>query len=709
MPDLIIKDGKTRVVDPVSGMVADVEPERAAALVRGGYVPEGAEEFQARIEAERYDSPARAFAAGLARGATLGASDLILPYMGVSPEELAKYREYSPGWSTAGDVGGNVLSVLLPGGPIGLAGRGAAKVAGEAGRVAATVARSTAEGALAGLGAGVSDVALGERQDVLNALVSDAAMGALAGGLLGAGAEAVGAGVRAVGRATKPMRESLAAKIKGLGSQRAEREALEAQIEALGKEAGDLGVANARHQEEVVFANQAIQDAQNAKAVYVKANADLRASVSPDRNAAAIAKKYRGFLKQQLPQEDEGVLAIKERTKTKIKRKSALAKELDELTPEERALAREEIKRTYGAEGAYKSKLEGILPEINANDAEITRLQGVIEELRSGKLYPAEKAFKASGGAWTTAQRKLDVLQRQAARLQSQQSPLARFLGDAVGARVRQLVGFSLGGVPGAIAGDLIGPAISSAAKNAVEPLGAVTKAVARGAKAATSAIGRTAPAALAANLPDMNEEEYAQFARDVHAIDSADVEVIGRTEHAQEQPELVARATAATQAGIDLLKQATASAAAHDPIATGAPYRPSLDERVRASRLSRYLVDPTLALEEFRAGHGTPEGRDYIERALPEVIAKERQYLDIELRKLAKQGRTLPMAIAEQVALLRGAPAPGLKSPDTVAVLQELYSSRKPQKQNVVIKSPPKNYNVNKKTEYQRLLESAV
>ncbi len=178
-----------------------------------------ADEIAANIEKTRkYDQPLKAAAAGFARGATLGLSDVIGTKTGlVEPETLKGLKEVNPIASTGSEVLGTVAGLAVGEGPVALAskaGRAAeealiAKAALKAAeksaarriveKGAAAAAGGAVEGSLYGTGQLLSEESLGDAEFNAQNLISAAGSGAVLGGLVsGAFGTAFGGGLVAL-------------------------------------------------------------------------------------------------------------------------------------------------------------------------------------------------------------------------------------------------------------------------------------------------------------------------------------------------------------------------------------------------------------------------------------------------------------------------------------------------------------------------------
>lgn len=208
----------------VDGMVIPVAADQVPRMLARGYKVETPEQSSERAvdenKQEFYNSPgqvARTVGYGLARGASLGLSDLALVGADIaSPEDLRSQKKYHPGISTGAEIVGAVAPALLSGGssagasgarateslgakilgstPAGLASRAERAITGlgaESGvltKVAAAGAGGAAEGAANTAGGYLSDVALGKKDLSAEAFVASMGSGALWGLGIGGGA-----------------------------------------------------------------------------------------------------------------------------------------------------------------------------------------------------------------------------------------------------------------------------------------------------------------------------------------------------------------------------------------------------------------------------------------------------------------------------------------------------------------------------------------
>lgn len=199
-------------VHRVSGADAQAALARGARLL--GVREERREAHEATLEQAYGDRPVMAALHGMARGATLGVSDLIARGMGYD-EAVAEVAKRSPQAALAGELVLAVAPAIISGGsstaaqvaartPAGLVTRGGAAIAakgtgrGLLARTAAKTAGGAFEGAAFNVGGGVSELALSEDPITLERAGSVLSSRALYGGAIGGG---IGGGISLAGAA----------------------------------------------------------------------------------------------------------------------------------------------------------------------------------------------------------------------------------------------------------------------------------------------------------------------------------------------------------------------------------------------------------------------------------------------------------------------------------------------------------------------------
>jgi hypothetical protein len=214
--------GDVAVISP-DGQPGFVPSSRAAQAFAAGYRFETARDRAAREKEEALggaEGGALAAGAGALRGATLGLSDVAMTELGFAkPSTLKALEEAQPEASVGGEVGGTLLSLLVPGageasaaGTVAklskaaagagtkLLGKGATSVGG---RLATRALEGAVEGTFYGAGHALSQAAIKDEELTAEKLLSEAGMGALigfGGGALGEGLIAGGSKAIQVGR-----------------------------------------------------------------------------------------------------------------------------------------------------------------------------------------------------------------------------------------------------------------------------------------------------------------------------------------------------------------------------------------------------------------------------------------------------------------------------------------------------------------------------
>jgi len=247
MPEIFTDGDQAFLIDPDSGQVTAIARDKVGAALAAGFVPATKDEAQAGIDHQYYSSAGQQLKTGALSalsGATLGASDLLATKSGlVTPEELKAGREVNPNLAMGANVAGGILGAFVPGGPVALAGKGAAKVGAAAGQAVAkglaapatalvpkaaeAIAREALIGGAIGAGQGVAktaedDLSLG---DALLKIAESGGQGALFGGALGA----VGFGAKTFGQ--KHLKK-LTGKTQDLKRLQGQEKMLRAEIEA---------------------------------------------------------------------------------------------------------------------------------------------------------------------------------------------------------------------------------------------------------------------------------------------------------------------------------------------------------------------------------------------------------------------------------------------------------------------------------------------
>lgn len=222
-------DERVPVVSP-DGELGTVPSGQARDALAQGYRLQSGEERQKYAQEKEFGGrPIAAGAAGLARGFTLGLSDLAAVESGlVHPRTLRGVKEANPAASIAGEVGGTAAGMLVGTGEVsavkGVA-RAGALAEGLVAREAAEGLLRTAgrkalgqavEGGLYGLGNVISETALGDPEMNAQKAVGMVGVAGLAGGALGGLFGAAGHGLGAALKAGKTAEPLMLPAVRGV-------------------------------------------------------------------------------------------------------------------------------------------------------------------------------------------------------------------------------------------------------------------------------------------------------------------------------------------------------------------------------------------------------------------------------------------------------------------------------------------------------------
>jgi hypothetical protein len=250
MPKVLTQEGNAFLIDPQTGETVEVSSDAIGEALAAGFTPASKDEARLFTEEKEYSTIGAGIAAGLTGGAralTLGLSDPLLSAAGIaSPEELRLLKKYSPMASAGGEVMGTVGSLLIPGGPLGMAAKGGARLgAGAAGMAARATGRAATSaipkltgiaareatiGAAMGLGTGVSEVYLSPEKMSLAEATAEITGAIGKGAALGAGLGLVGGGV---GLATAKAKAKFMVDVNAVAKLKAERTRVTAELENL--------------------------------------------------------------------------------------------------------------------------------------------------------------------------------------------------------------------------------------------------------------------------------------------------------------------------------------------------------------------------------------------------------------------------------------------------------------------------------------------
>lgn len=175
----VLPDDRVPMVRP-DGSLTSVRKVKYEHALESGYRFQSPEEQEKFASTLKYgDSPLKAGVAGVARGVTLGLSDVVAPDLGISSRETLKgLQEENPVASTIGDVAGSLVN------PVNRLGGGVSRAVGattKLGRIGAEALGGATVGSLFGAGNAVSDAALDNHPLTAESLVAHMGLGSVLG------------------------------------------------------------------------------------------------------------------------------------------------------------------------------------------------------------------------------------------------------------------------------------------------------------------------------------------------------------------------------------------------------------------------------------------------------------------------------------------------------------------------------------------------
>lgn len=668
MPDKVnlVRDGEIVAVDAAN----------AQTFIDRGWKPENAYEAAARTtEAAKEDEyggalgTTRAVVGGLARGATFGASDVLLNAAG--EDAVRSARELRDRHQVA-SIGGEIVGSLATGHIPGQAGAKAASIIGGEG-VASQLGRSlvsgATEGAILGAGTGVSELALSDDPLTLERAASVIGTNALYGGATGGALGVAGKGIE-------------------LGLARAKQ--------ALDKVAID-GTRSAG-------ADLADLDRKGLKAAE-KTEADaIEAARVPER--AKVAEDLQAFRKEL--KEQKVWLAAKGAEDAEIKasainkRLLKADKRLDNLLDDPRVLA-ENPKSALSALRTQEAALDDL---VNKHGAKLRASFAADESgVRAASLDKASAALERNRALQTKI---VDLSSKPASErltqisdaLESLNAPKSTAsMGDTLGGLALGHMVSAATGIPG------IGPAVvaGKAIAGVVKKLGANTAQLAeRGSKAITTFLDATkhaAPARVVAtkalssvaygaskpsgkNLADLYHARSSEI-RELTAPGPTGVPEM-RMEARQKMAARLAPIRAANPIAADRIETNRANAVAF--LASKLPRKPDLpgmgthdgwqpsDMEMRGwARYVAAVEDPHGIIERLASGEVTPEDAEAMRSVYPEMYADVQREIMGSLGELRAK---LPYKRRLALSIFSGIPVDPALDPRVLAILQGSFAA---------------------------------
>jgi hypothetical protein len=648
------------------GVGGTIPSDQLQGALDKGYRVETPEETRERwLQREYGDSPITAGIEGAARGASFGLSDVLLTGLGADQEAMRERRERNTLASGIGEAAGFIAPALLTGGG-GLA-AGAAKAAGglaeralvtqgggllarAATRAGTAAARTGAEGALFGLGQGISDVTLAQDPMSAEAIVGElgheillgAGLGAaggaglsLAGSTLGA---AAGQASKVVKRATTKLQQELGSGTEGMLS--TTDDALRAEVMGMTRPQLDAALQ----------AETSALRAQRLAEGKILAR-DLESFYHEQRNA--LFK-----LRQQLPDK-----ALK---KDAIRATEGFKKILGDLESlaEEPVTALKPLRRLEQQLGAMQRYLpeDAMQPSMDS----VATLKDRVVDLTGDVASPRLEAFRERLAMLDRPPPKTPLL-----------DGMTQGMGATAGGAIGAATGIPYAGMAGAWLGkefaDVLKPLMRRVLGSFTEHAGAIDDGAAKfmaklgPPEAAGKALERLAGAA-AVSGGSAYERATAAVRAAAANLDETDG-VLAQELSGLEQ----AAPQTATQVRQSLLAKVQFLAAKVPPVATGflgAPMEPSDSERATFARYVAAAEDPLRVLREIRAGMVMPETVEAAAALYPRHLERIKASIMAQLADPVVRAR-VPYATRMQLGTVLGIPVDPTLDPSFIALMQ--------------------------------------
>jgi hypothetical protein len=667
-PPVIVHEGLAYLADPSTGHVRAVPVEEARGYLAQGIAPATTEQAEQLRRQEYYSTAGqqvRAGAEALARGATIGLSDLLLS-QGAAREEMRYRREANPTISTVGDVGGAILGLAIPGGPLARLGGAAAKVGAGATRgvarvtareglqrAAGAVAREATFGAGLGAGHALSDIALEDMtpEEQSRRLLLGMATGAGLGG--GLGVLSFGAG--SVGRAVS---KRLSNGLSEVRQARKLRDGIRSELD-VAKAAGALPEALAPLEAQLARANTVLGDA----------NATVAGKIFGRALGAGLGLGL-----------DMGVTGG---AVGAIMGPRALKMIINSLRPGGKAyqvvpgIGRKVTAALEGA-GERLAQMPGVSAvgrayEAAAADPALAPLiHGARERLGAAGRAGAEEAealaMSAAGRAGrkvgTAAGRKIQQAAKNIARKipidKTSMEAAVEAAGHAAGEAIGYTAAAAASGAPilasagtGLVTGGAVGAGIALAKHGAKGALEARLRAM------GDLLMGKFIPAGRVALLESLSDNDLDQIGDSINHMDPDQLELVTTSQLPSEMPAQVARAMVERQGmALNFLQ-------ANKP----PPGRPDAERRYR--EMVRATLNPGVLIEGLAKGRVRPEHLSAWEAVYPEALGQLKNTIRAETERARIAGARPTARQAVAVARILGEQGPKMYDPQRVAALQ--------------------------------------
>jgi hypothetical protein len=695
-------------------VVADDEVETR---LRQGFTRESSAQaadrsVEAQIRAESTTSSAklRAGVEGALRGATLGLSDVVSRAAGgeESARRSRQVREANPTISTVTEIAGGVAPALASGGtstlgaaarltPAGATARlgaGLARAAPEAGalaKVGRAAVGGAVEGAITGIGTGVSDLALSEDPLSVERAVSTLSSRALYGGAIGGGAGTLGKSAEiGLAKARRALDDVASA-----NSQRL----------AIGEDLANLDAKG------LAAAERAELDA--IETARVPRRAELADELAAFRRELKAQKQLLVTKDVNLPAAGDR-LSTRELGRISLKANRQLdnlldnpaglaknpAKALDALQRQEHALAKiaertEDLRTAFAADKTTvrAAALDTIAPALERNralQAQITELTAAPASQRLEQIAEAKLALSAGGGKKTLAEQMAGstVFSVVTGAVAGLPVPGSSLLAPMLGARAADVVGERVFG--------RLGRAMAEGQARSAKAIGAIFERGERAVRAAPPVATRVL--AGVAFGPLLDEEPRSPTTRKLPEVFRQRADELREQVAAGPDGKPVMRPAARARIGAALAPIAAAQPMLADRMETLAarrveflasklPRRPEIGaiqigpDRWQPSDMemrgwARYVAaveDPDGILERVAQGAVTPEDAEVMREVYPELLADITRQI---LERLPTLRQNLPYHRRLALSILTGVAVDPSMEPRILAALQAQYAA---------------------------------
>lgn len=703
------------VVDTQSGETIRIKRDLLSSALSGGFLPADKAQVTELQKTEKYGGTGAeiaAGAAGAARAITFGLSDPLIRHAGLaSAEELRLLQELNPRASGAGEIAGTAASLLIPGGPLGAVGKGTARlgkaVAGKTAqltgraaesfvpRLAGNVAREAAFGGAIGLGQGVSDLALSDKEMTASeqalSLLAHAGKSAMLGGAIGAAQTGLGS----AWRYAKSKRKTL--DIAGMSRLSAQKKHLTSELESLEASAADperiatLADKLDRVTQELGARQSHAFKTVASRAIAMGVGGAIGGMPGGILGYAIAPRVYRSLAKALTPLGSEVKAAWKAlRGKTiaasganmSAAQSAATAlrdatEHLTRATQEAETLAQKIGLTSEKAKTLWDSVREQVLADAPVTSSMGTLKRRITDELKkrtthlesqTARQYQNEIEAFVDRASAKLPKKIIDKVHAAASRLSVEGTlKSAEVVGGTVGGILTTIGSMTPEVVAqGALHGGLHGLMVGSAIHLGRQPLR----------KIADMLVDKIVPIGKVA----------------AHQTSALDVQkLLEQTESSPEEIEAALRMSMPANAPPKLVEpvvQQTMSALTYmlEQASKGAPHvqtalvqvkpRGDKKEQSRALRNIRAVVEPDSVLHAFGEGKLTAGQIDAWSRVYPAALGELRALVQAEVDRASASGKHFSRRQAEQIALLLGdhTLAPRMYDPAVAARLQESY-----------------------------------